>query len=70
LRETNYFKEAVLFMIYATTPSVTTRRDGTQLSDHFGYGEDETWNESPGISGEMGSLMTGATIEGDGTHRR
>jgi hypothetical protein len=67
LGESNYFKEAVFFMIYATTPAMTTRRDGTQLWDQFGYGEDETWNESPGIAGDMGSLMTGATIEWDGT---
>jgi len=65
--ETNYFKEAVFFMIYATSPGLTTRRDGTQLWDQFGYGEDETWNESPGIATEMGGLMTGATIEWDGT---
>lgn len=65
--ESNYFKEAVFFMIYATTPGLTTRRDGTQLWDQFGYGEDETWSENPGIATEMGSLMTGATIEWDGT---
>ena len=67
LDETNYFKEAVFSMIYATTPGMTTRRDGTQLWDQFGYGEDESWNESPGIAAEMGSLMTGATVEWDGT---
>ncbi len=49
LDENNFFKEALFYLIYSVTPSVTTR-GGTASFDLFPFGSDEFW-----IDGDSGS---------------
>jgi hypothetical protein len=69
MNETNFFKEAVFYLIYATTPAVTTQRgSATAQYELFPLNDDQYWRYGGSAnSADYGNFMLGAAQQWAGT---
>lgn len=55
--ESNYWKEAVYYIIYSTPP-IQSNNNGESSWDYFSFGDDEFWNTTSSNGGNQAKLST------------